>query len=60
MLGGKKIHLTKSYKYLGMMMDEKGCERTKNEIIGRAIQWIGRLGSISRCRTNKYDVVRGV
>ena len=37
MLGGKKIHRTRSYKYLGMMLDEKECERTKNERIGRAI-----------------------
>ena len=27
MLEGKRIHITKSYKYFGMMMDEKGCEK---------------------------------
>ena len=37
MLGGKKIHRIKSCRYLGMMLDEKGCEKIKNESIGRAI-----------------------
>ena len=41
-------------------MDEKGCERTKNDRIGRVIQWMGRLESISRCKANKYEVVRSV
>ena len=40
------------------MLDETGCERTKNERNGRANQWMGRLGSISRCRANKYEVMR--
>ena len=30
------------------------------ERIYRAIQWWGRLGSITNFRSNKYEVVRGV
>ena len=46
---------TKEYKYLGIWLDEKGCER-----IARANQWVGRLGSVAKCRTNRYEVVRGL
>ena len=41
-------------------MDEEGSERTKTERISRANQRLGRLGSIARCRANKYEVVRGI
>ena len=50
MIGGKRIHRTKCYKYMGMMLDEKGCEKPKYVRIGRSNQRMGRLGSISRCR----------
>ena len=59
-LGGMEIKRTSEYKYLGMTMDEKGCDRTKNERVARANQWVGRLGSVARCRENKYEMVRGV
>ncbi|XP_045115935.1 uncharacterized protein LOC123507244 [Portunus trituberculatus] len=60
MLGGKEIGRTKEYKYLGIWLDERGCERTKQERIARTNQWVGRLGSVARCRANKYEVVRGL
>ncbi len=59
-LGGIDIKRTNEYKHLGMTMDEKGCEKTKHERVARANQWVGRLGSVARCRANKYEVVRGV
>ena len=59
-LAGEGITRTRQYKYLGMRVDEKGCEGTKDERIARANQWWGRLGSVARCRANKYEVVRGV
>ena len=59
-LGGTKIHMTYSCKYLGIMLDEIGCEKTKYERIGRVNQYMGRLGSKSRCRVNKYEVMRVV
>ncbi|XP_045136283.1 uncharacterized protein LOC123519226 [Portunus trituberculatus] len=60
MLGGEEIGRTKEYKYLGIWLDERGCERTKQEKIARTNQWVGRLGSVARCRANKYEVVRGL
>ena len=60
MLGGNEIKTTKKYKYLGMWLDEKGYERTKHDRISRANQWMGRLGSVARCRANKYEIVRGL
>ena len=41
-------------------MDERGCEKTKSERISRANQWVGRLGSVAKCRANKYEVTRDV
>ena len=29
-------------------------------MIARANQWIGRLGSVAKCRANKYELVRGL
>ena len=60
MVGGEEIGRTKEYKYLGIWLDERGCERTKQERIARTNQWVGRLGSVARCRANKYEVVRGL
>ena len=34
--------------------------KKKYERIGRANHWMGRLGSLSRCRANKYELMRGV
>ena len=60
MLGGNEIKRTREYKYLGMWLDEKGSERTKSDRISRANQWMGRLGSVARCRANKYEMVKGL
>ncbi|KAG0725205.1 hypothetical protein GWK47_039070 [Chionoecetes opilio] len=60
MVGGNEIKRTKEYKYLGIWLDDKGCEKTQHERIARANQWVGRLGSVARCRANKYEVVRGL
>ena len=57
---GITIGTTHEYEYLGMLVDEKGCENTKQDRISRANQWVGRLSSVARTRANKYEVVRGV
>ncbi len=59
-LGGMNIGRTNEYKYLGMKVDECGCEKTKNEKMYKAQQWYGRLGSAIKFRANKYEVVRGI
>jgi hypothetical protein len=59
-LGGKDISRTNEYKYLGMWVDENGCERSKREKMSKAQQWYGRLGSVAKTRANKYEVVRGL
>jgi hypothetical protein len=59
-LGGKDISRTNEYKYLGMWVDENGCERSKREKMSKAQQWYGRLGSVARTRANRYEVVRGL
>ena len=60
MLGGEEIGRTQEYKYLGIWLDERGYKRTKLERIARTNQWVGRLGSVARCRANKYEVIRGL
>ena len=59
-LNGEDVKRTDKYKYLGMWIDENGCDSTKSERISRANQWWGRLSSVARNRANKYEVVRGV
>jgi hypothetical protein len=59
-LGGRNISRTNEYKYLGIWMDENGCERSKRDKMAKAQQWYGRLGSVAKMRANKYEVVRGL
>lgn len=54
------IGRTSSYKYLGIIVDENGTDRTKQNRISRPNQWVGRLGSVARCRADRYEVVRGI
>ena len=35
-------------------------EGAKNEKIFKANQWWGRLGSIAKLRSNRYEIVRGI
>ena len=58
MLGECIIRKTDEYKYLGVTVSVKGCEKAKSEKIFKANQWYGRLASIARYRANKYLVVR--
>ena len=57
-LGGNQMKRTEEYKYLGVTLNVKGCEKAKSEKMSRANQWYGRLASIARHRANKYVVVR--
>ena len=60
MIGNSELKQANEYKYLGVWMSPRGCERTKNEKISLVNQWVGRLGSIARTRACKYDVLREV
>ena len=55
-----EVAQTLEYKYLGVWMSPKGCEKAKNEKVSMTNQWVGRLGSAARMRTCKYDVLREV
>ena len=57
-IGQTVIKRTKEYKYLGIKINELGCEGCKDEKVAKANQWWGRLGSAAKFRANKYDVVR--
>ena len=57
-LCGNQMKRTDEYKYLGVTLNDKGCEKAKSEKIAKANQWCGRLASIARYRANKYVVVR--
>ena len=59
-LGDNELEQTTEYKYLGVWLSAKGCEKAKNEKISTANQWVGRLGSVARMRASKYDVLREV
>ena len=38
----------KEYKFLGILVVEKGCEKTKVGKLSRMNHWVDRLGSIVR------------
>ena len=59
-LGGNTMSQTTRYNYLGVWVNEQGCEGTKDDRIGRANQWMGRLASVARVRASKYEVLREV
>ena len=59
-LGGRELQEVEEYKYLGIWVSTKGCERSKNEKISLTNQWVGRLGSVARMRACKYEVLRDV
>lgn len=59
-LSGGDLPRVENYKYLGVMLNEKGMAKAKKEkaLMGR--QWWGRLASICKFRANSYEVVRGL
>ena len=59
-IGNAEIGRTNEYRYLGCVLNEKGCEPAKNDKIFKANQWYGRLGSVARFRANKYECIRGL
>ena len=59
-LGDVVLEHTEEYKYLGVWLTAKGCEKAINEKISVTNQWVGRLGSVSRLRACKYEVLREV
>ena len=59
-LGGIKISQVKDYKYLGIMIDNKGMQKAKSDKILKAYQWYGRLGAAVKFRSNRYEVTRGI
>ena len=59
-LGGNVIGMTKEYMYLGVNVNQKGCEKTKALSLSKANQWLGILGSAARVRASKYEVLREV
>ena len=60
MLGGNEIVRTNEYKYLGMCVDQVGCQRTKAANLSKANLWLGILGSAAKVRASKYEVLREV
>ena len=57
-IGENDVKRTEEYKYLGVTLNVRGCEKAKGEKIFKANQWYGRLASVARYRANKYLVVR--
>ena len=60
MLGRDPLNKVNRYKYLGVNLDEKGADGAKNDRLFRANQWWGRLCSVAKLRSNKYEVIRGI
>ena len=59
-LGNETIERVNKYKYLGVIFDEKGTDGAKNNRIFKANQWWGRLCSIVKFRSNRYEIIRGI
>ena len=59
-VGGGIMKRANEYKYLGITLNEKGCEKARRKIVCKANQWYGRLASVARQRENKHEVIRDV
>ena len=59
-LGNEIISRVRNYTYLGVLFDEGGTGKAKLDRIFKANQWWGRLGSVTKFRSNKYEVLRGL
>lgn len=58
--GRECIATDKRVQVSRVWMGVNGCERTKKEKLSMANQWAGHLGSATRLRASKYDVIREV
>ena len=58
-LGNKVINRVSQYNYHGVLFEEGG-RRAKSERIFRANQWWGIICSMTKFRSNKYEIARGI
>ena len=59
-LAGNIIKNTDKYKYLGFNVTKNGAMDIKTAKLFKARQWLGRLASMAKFRSNKYEMVRGL
>ena len=57
-LSGNIIKNTNKYKYLGFNVTKNGAMDIKTAKLFKARQWLGRLASMAKFRSNKYEMVR--
>ena len=57
-LAGNIIKNTDKYKYLGFNVTKNGAMDIKTAKLFKARQWLGRLASMAKFRSNKYEMVR--
>ena len=59
-LAGNILQQSERYKYLGVNITKQGAVTIKADKTYKARQWLGRLASMAKFRTNKYEIVRGL
>ena len=59
-LAGNRIKNTDKYKYLGLNITNNGATNIKTDKLFKARQWLGRLASMAKFRSNKYEMIRGL
>ena len=59
-LAGNRVKNTDKYKYLGLNITKNGATNIKTDKLFKARQWLGRLASMAKFRSNKYEMIRGL
>ena len=59
-LAGNILQLSEKYKYLGVNITKQGAVTIKADKIYKARQYLGRIASMAKFRTSKYEIVRGL
>ena len=59
-MNNKEVEMVKEYKYLGILVENKGLEKEENTLRMKAERQLGILKANSTFRVNKYEVTRGI
>ena len=59
-LNGQQLQRVNKYKYLGLEITNEGIDNIAEKRIIKGEKWWGRISNISKFRSNKYEITRGL